>query len=59
MGFVSKKNLENLKLHHMYYDPNMSLRDAIRQNRTPKVFREKTAIFTRRVPVENDKTLKT
>ena len=49
----------NLKLHHMDYNPYMSLWDNFRQNRRPKVFSEKIEIFTRRVPVENVKTLKT
>ena len=42
----------------------LSLHDALpiydfRQNRRPKVFSEKIAIFTRRGPVNNVKTLKT
>ena len=37
----------------------MSLLDDFRQNRIPKVFSEKIAIFMRRVPVKNVKTLKT
>ena len=57
--FSATDNLKNLKLHHIEYDPNMSLWDDFRQNRRPNVFREKIATFTRRVPVENFKTLKT
>ena len=45
--------------HHMDYNPNMSLWDEFRQNLRPKVFSEKIAIFTRRIPVDNVKTLKT
>ena len=52
-------NLRNLKLHHINYDPNMSLWDDFRQNQRPNIFSEKIAIFTRRVPVEHVKTLKT
>ena len=52
-------NLRNLKLHHIDYDPNPSLWDDFRQNQRPRVFSEKIAIFSRRVPVENVKTLKT
>ena len=43
----------------MDYNFDMSLWDNFRQNRRPKIFSEKIAIFTRRVPVENVKTLKT
>ena len=57
--FSARDSLRNLKLHHINYDPNMSLWDDFRQNRRPKVFREKIATFTMRVPVENVKTLKT
>ena len=57
--FSARDSLRNLKLHHIDYNPNMSLWDNFRQNRRPKVFREKIAIFTRRVPVENVKNLKT
>ena len=57
--FSAADNLKNFKLHHMDYNPNMSLWDNFRQNRRPKVFSEKIAIFSRRVPVENVKTLKT
>ena len=57
--FLARENLRNLKLHHIDYGPNMSLWDNFRQNRRPRVFSEKIAIFTRRVPVENVKTLKT
>ena len=57
--YSAADNLKNLKLHHMDYDPNMSLWDDFRQNQRPKVFSEKIAIFTRRVPVQNVKTLKT
>ena len=59
MGFLSNRLMKNLKLHHIDYDPNMSLWDNFRQNQRPKVFNEKIAIFTRRVPVENVKTLET
>ena len=47
-----------MKLHHIDYGPNISLWDDFSQNKRPKVFSEKVAIFTRRVPVENTKTLK-
>ena len=57
--FSATDNLRNLKLHHIDYDPNMSLWDDFTQNQRPKVFSEKIAIFTRRVPVENVKNLKT
>ena len=57
--FSALENLKSVKLHHIDYDPNSSLWDNFRQNRRPKVFSEKIAIFTRRVPVENVKTLKT
>ena len=57
--FSAIDNLKYVKLHHINYVPKMSLWDNFRQNRRPKVFREKIAIFTRRVPVENVKTLKT
>ena len=57
--FSAADNLKNLKLHHIDYDPNVRLWDDFRQNRRPKVCSEKIAIFTRRVPVENVKTLKT
>ena len=57
--FSALENLKNVKLHHIDHDPNMSLWDIFRQNRRPKIFSEKIAIFTRRVPVENVKTLKT
>ena len=57
--FSATDNLKNLKLNHIEYNPNMSLWDDFRQNRRPKVFSEKIVIFTRRVPVENVKTLKT
>ena len=57
--FSAIDNLKNVKLHHIDYDPNMSLWDHFKQNRRPKYFSEKTALFTRRVPVENVKTLKT
>ena len=55
--FSATDNLKNLKLHHMDYNPNMSLWENFRQNRRPKVFSEKRAIFTRRVPGKNCKTL--
>ena len=51
--------MKNLKLHHIDHDPNMSLWDDFSQNWRPKTFSEKIAIFTRRVPVENVKTLET
>ena len=57
--FSATDNLRNLKLHHIDYDPNMSLWDDFSQNQRPKIFSEKLAIFTRGVPVENVKTLKT
>ena len=57
--FSAIDNLRNVKLHHIDYDPDMSLLDDFRQNWRPKVFSEKIAIFTRRVPVKNVKTLKT
>ena len=57
--FSATETLRNLKLHHIDYDPNMSLWDDFRQKLRPKVFSEKIAIFSRRVPVENVKTLKT
>ena len=40
--------LKNVKLHHIDNDPNMSLWDDFKQNRRPKIFSEKIAIFTRR-----------
>ena len=58
-AFSAIDNLKNVKLHHIHYGPNMSLWDDFRQYRRPKVFSGKIAIFTRRVPVENGKTLKT
>ena len=57
--FSATNNLRNVKLHHMDYGPNMSPWDNFWQNQRPKIFSEKIAIFTRRVPVENFKTLKT
>ena len=57
--FSATDKLRNLKLHHIHYDPNMSLWDDFRQNQRPKVFSEIMVIFSRRVPVENLKTLKT
>ena len=57
--YSATDNLKNLKLHHIDYDPNMTLWDDSNQNRRPKVFSGKIAIFPRRVPVENVKTLKT
>ena len=56
--FSATNNLRNLKLHHIDYGPNMSLLDHFRQNRRPKVFSEKIAIFMRRGPGKNCKTLK-
>ena len=56
--FSAAGNLRNLKLYHIDYGPNMSLWDDFSQNQRPKVFSEKIAIFTRRVPVEIVKTLK-
>ena len=38
-----------MKLHHIDYDPNMSLWADFKQNQRPKIFSEKIAIFTRRV----------
>ena len=57
--FSATDNLRNLKLHQIDYGPNMSLSDDFSQNQRPKVFSEEIAIFTRRVPVKNVKTLKT
>ena len=57
--FSAIDNLKNVKLHHIDYHPNMSQWDVFRQNRRPKIFSEKIAIFTRRVLVENVKTLET
>ena len=57
--FSATDNLKNLKLHHIDYDPNMSLWDDFSQNRRPKIFSERLAIFTRRIPVESVKNLKT
>ena len=51
--------LRNVKLHNIDYRPNMCLWDDFIQNRRRKFFRKKIAIFTRRVSVENVKTLKT
>ena len=51
--------LRNVKLHDIDYGPDMSLWDDFKQNRRPKIFSKKIAIFTRGVPVENVKTLKT
>ena len=57
--FSAADNLENLKLHHIDCDPNMSLWDDFCQNQRPKVLSEKIAIFPRRGPGKNCKTLKT
>ena len=57
--FSAIDNLRNVKLHHIDNSPNMSLWDDFRQNRRPKVFSEKIAIFPTLIPVENVKTLKT
>ena len=43
--FSATKNLRNVKLHHIDYDPNMSLLDDFRQNWRPKVFSEKISVF--------------
>ena len=56
--FSATDNLKNLKLHHIDYDPNMSLWDDFRQNRRPKIFSEKIAIFPRRGAGNTCKTLK-
>ena len=56
--FSALENLKNLKLHHIDYNPNMSLWDDFIQNQRPKVFSEKRAIFHRRGPGKNCKTLK-
>ena len=45
--------MKNLKLHHINYDPNMSLWDYFRQNQRPKVFSERIGLG------KNCKTLKT
>ena len=55
--FSARDSLRNLKLHHIDYHPDMSLWDDFRQYRRPKVFSEKIAIFTWRVPVEHSRTL--
>ena len=52
-------NLNNVKLHHIDYDPNMSLLDGFSQNQRPKIFSEKTAIFIRCGPGKNCKIQKT
>ena len=57
--FSATDNLKNLKLHHIDYDPNMSLWDDFTQNQKPKTFSEKIAVFIWRIPVENVKTLET
>ena len=57
--FSATDNLKNLKLHHIDYGPNMSLWDDFSHNQRPKVFSEKMAIFPRRGPGKNHKTLKT
>ena len=57
--FSAIDNLRNLKHHHIDYGPYMRLRDDFRQNRRPKVFSEKIAIFPRRGPGKKRKALKT
>ena len=57
--FSAADNLKNLKLQYIDYDPNMRLWDDFRENQRPNIFSEKIAIFTRRIPVKNVKTLKT
>ena len=57
--FSAIDNLRNVKLHHIDYDPNMSLWDDFSQNRRPKVFSEKIGIFPRRGAGESCETLKT
>ena len=57
--FSATDNLRNLKLLHIDYEPNMSLWDNFKQNRRPKIFSEKIAIFTRRGAGKTCKTLKT
>ena len=57
--FSAADNLKNLKLHHIDYNPNISLWDDFNQNQRPKVFSEEIAIFPRREPGKNCKTLKT
>ena len=56
--FSAIDNPKNVKLHHIDHNPNMSLWDDFRQNLRPKVFSEKIAIFPRRGPGKNCKTLK-
>ena len=51
--------MKNVKLHHIDYDPNMSLWDDFSQNRRPKFISEKIAIFPRRGAGKKWKTLKT
>ena len=57
--FSATDNLRNLKLHNVDNDPNMSLWDDFRQNRRPKVFSEKIAIFKRRGAGKTCETIKT
>ena len=57
--FSAKDNLKNVKLHHIDYDPNMSLWDNFSQNRRPKFISEKIAIFPRRGAGKKGKTRKT
>ena len=54
--FSAIDSLKNVKLHRIDYDPNMSLWDNFRQNRRPKIFCEKIAIFTRRESVRQFQT---
>ena len=57
--FSAIDNLKNVKLHHIDYDPNLTLWDNFKQNWKPKIFSEKIAIFTRRGPGKTCETLKT
>ena len=57
--FSATENLRNVKLHHIDFDPNMSLWDDFSQNRRPKFISEKRAIFPRRGAGKTCKTLKT
>ena len=56
--FSETDNLKNLKLHQSDNDPNISLWDDFSQNQRPKVLSEKIAIFPRRGPGKNCKTVK-
>ena len=59
MGFLSSRQPEEFETSPHGLQPKYESGRHFRQNRRPKVFSEKIAIFTRRVPVENVKTLKT